>query len=82
MISCLSPELNQQIFSPFFWNKVGRRLCCFQESAAPFSVLMHQLDLMPKAPCGVSHIAQACWTGSWGTDRAQGEPAPVSADPP
>lgn len=63
MISCLSPELKQQIFSPFFWNKVGRGFCCFQERAAPFSVLMHQLDLTLKAWCGVSRIAQAHWTG-------------------
>lgn len=78
MISCLSPELKLQIFYPFFFsNKLGRGLCFFQESAMPFNMLMHLLDSMPKAWCGVSCIIQAGWE-SRGTDEGQGE-QPLSA---
>lgn len=68
MISCLSPELNSKYFFSFSWNKLGRELCCFQERAEPFSVLMHQLDSMPKVQCRISGITQACWT-SFPRDR-------------
>lgn len=82
MICCLSPELNQQIFSPFFGTKWEEGCAASRRVQRLSACSCIGWTRRPKRGVGLLASPGPAGQGFWGTDWARGEPAPVSADPP